>query len=181
MTSLAIATCALGGLKIVGSLGSLVAPDRARRAWQGFSRHQVAGWVLAAIDLFWVAWLILTTPPFSGMAKIAPMVYVGVPLIFFLVATFMDEMLAPRALGGLFLLLATPVLTAARDNLSYWSLFITLIAYVWVVVGMWIVVSPYRFRQFADYLSNDMQRFRRGNVTGLIVGVLLVTLGLAVY
>jgi hypothetical protein len=181
MTELAMLTCALGGLKIAGCLGSLYAPDQARRALTGFTRHEVSGWILTAIDLFWAGWLILHTPPFSAMPKIEPLVYLGAPLAFFLLVIFMDEMLAPRALGGLLLLIATPVLESARWHESEWTVVMKLIAYAWVVIGMFLVVSPYRYRQYVSLITGDGHRFRGSSILGLIVGILLVTLGLTVY
>jgi hypothetical protein len=181
MTELAIATCALGGLKIAGCLGSLYAPDQARRALNGFSRNEISGWVLTAICLFWSGWLILHTTPFSGVPRIEPLVYVGTPLAFFLLVIFMDELLAPRAAGGLLLLVACPILEGARQHESSLSLVMTLVMYVIVVFGMVLVVSPYRLRQLLAYLTHDRSRFRRSNFMGLVVGALLVTLGLTAY
>lgn len=181
MTTLAIATCTYAGFKIAGSLGALVAPEQARRCWRGFSRNDVTAWVLTAIDLFWAGYLVLTTPPFSAMPRINLLVYAGAPLAFFLMVVFMDEMLAPRALGGLLLLLATPFLDAARWGDNSWRYVITLLAYLWVIVGMWLVISPYRFRQFTDYVAGDGGRFKRTNIVGLAIGILLMALGLMVY
>ncbi len=181
MTQLAIATCALGGLNVACGLGSLYAPDQARRAWNAFARHEVLGWVLTAVNLFWASWLVLHTPPFIGMARIEPMVYVAAPLLFFLLVVFLDEMLAARSLGGFLLLLGGPVMMAARMNESPLSMIMTLLAYGWVIVGMVLVVSPFRLRDFAQFLTHDRRRFRSGNLVVLAVGVAMLTLGLAVY
>ncbi len=181
MSELAKFACALGGLEIAGCLVLLFAPDQGRRVLTGFSRHEVSGWLLTAIDVFWAGWLILHTPPFSVMKNIEPLVYLGAPLAFFLLVIFMDEMLAPRALGGFFLLIATPILESARWHESEWSLVMKLIAYAWVIVGMFLVVTPYRYRWFVSHFTRDCRRFRNGSLVGLVAGVFLVTLGLTVY
>ena len=181
MTDLALAACALGGAKVAASLGSLYAPDTARRTWLGFARHEIAGWVLTAIALAWACWLLLKTPPFSVMPRIEPMVYVGGPLAFFILVIFLDEMLASRALGGLLVLLANPVMAAARMNESPISVVMTLLAYAWAVYGMVLVVSPFRFRQLAEYITASRKRFRSGNLVGLGAGIVLLVLGAAVY
>jgi len=181
MTNLALATCALGGVKVAGSLGSLYAPDLARRIWLAFSRNDMTGWVLTAVDIFWACWLLLSTPPFSETPNIEPMVYVGGPLTFFILVIFLDELLAPRALGGFLLLLAEPVLALAREHASTWSLVMTAIAYLWIIYGMILVVSPFRFRKVAEVLTRDRKRFHAGNVFGFAVGCVLLILGVAVY
>ena len=56
-----------------------------------------------------------------------------------------------------------------------------LIAYAWVIVGMFLVVTPYRYRWFVSHFTRDCRRFRNGSLVGLVAGVFLVTLGLTVY
>lgn len=180
-SSLAVWTCVIGAVKIGGCLFSLYHPDRSRQMWRAFPRHDFSAWVLTAVDLSWSAWLILHTPPFSGMPRIEPMVYVATPLAFFVIVVFLDELLAARALGGLLLLTAAPVLTAARFNPSSWSVIMTLIAYALVIVGMIIVVSPYRLRQWVEPLIRDRRRYRTYNIAGLTVGAVLLLLALVAY
>jgi hypothetical protein len=181
MTPLAWFACAVGGCNIVGSLAGLYAPDRARRTLGGFARHDLWGWALTAADLAWAGWLILHTPPFSAMQNIQPMVYLGAPLAFFLVVVFLDEMLAARALGGLLLLLGSPIMMAARANESSLAFIMTLLAYAWVVAGMILVVSPFRLRQAATHLAADRQRFRSCAFFTLALGAFLLLLGLTAY
>lgn len=147
----------------------------------GFARNEIWGWILTAVDLAWAGWLVLHTPPFSAMKSIEPMVYVACPLAFFLVVVFLDEMLSARALGGFLLLLGSPLMMAARTHDSAWSLIMTLVAYVWVVLGMVFVVSPYRLRQMASALAEDGRRFRGWSLAGLAAGGSLLLLGLTVY
>jgi hypothetical protein len=180
-SSLAVLTSVLGGIKIAGCLFSLYQLDASRRAWRGFSRHEMSAWVLTGIDLCWAAWLVLHTPPFSGMPRIEPMVYVATPLAFFVIVVFLDELLAARALGGLLLLLAAPVLAAARANPSPFSVIMTVAAYAWVVAGMVWVVSPYLLRQALATLTHDRKRYRVYNLAGLGAGGAMLLLALVLY
>lgn len=181
MSELELVTCALGGALVILALASLYAPDAARRAWLGFARHDAAGWALTATGLAWACWLLLKTPPFSAMPRIEPMVYVGGPLAFFILVIFLDEMLAARALGGILLLLASPVLTAARMSESQASVVMTLLGYAGAIYGMVLVVSPFRLRRLAESVTADRNRFRAGNLAALAAGGLLLALGAFVY
>lgn len=181
MSHLAWLACVVGGFKIAGSVAALYSPDSARRVIGGFARHEIWGWVLTSVNLAWAGWLILHTPPFSAMPSIEPMVYLGGPLAFFLVVVFLDEMLAARALGGLLLLVGSPIMMAARESESGLSVVMTLLAYAWVVAGMVLVVSPYRLRQALAYLTIDRRRFRGWSLLGLGMGLVLLGLGLTVY
>ena len=166
---------------MAAALAGLYAPDRMRRALRAFPRHEISGWVLAAAALLWSGWLVLHTLPFSNMPRIETMVYVGAPVCFFAVVLYMDELLAPRALGGLLLLIAGPVLAATRLHDSRWSAIMTLLAYAWVIMGIVLVVSPFRFRRAFEPWLEDRRRFRMANYAGLVFGLVLITLALTVY
>lgn len=181
MTELATAAGAVGLVHVMSALAGLYAPDRTRRVLGAFPRHEVAGWLLAAAALLWAGWLVLHTLPFSNMARIETYVYIGTPVCFFAVVLYVDELLAPRALGGLLLLVANPVLTAARLHGSPLSVIMTLAAYAWVIVGMILVVSPFRFRRTLEAVVNDRNRFRALNLAGLLLGLVLLSLAFTVY
>ena len=181
MTKLATAAGAIGLLHLVSALAGLYAPDRARRALRAFPRHDVSAWVLTAAALGWSGWLVLHTLPFSNMARIETLVYVGTPVCFFAVVLYVDELLAPRALGGLLLLVAGPVLAAARLHDARLSLVMTLLAYAWIVTGMVLVATPYRFRRMCEPWLRDRARFRGLNLAGLALGLILIILACTVY
>jgi hypothetical protein len=178
---LATVAGAAGLLHLASALAGLYAPDRARRLLQAFPRHEVMGWILTAAAMLWAGWLVLHTLPFSNMARIETMVYLGTPVCFFAVVVYMDELLAPRALGGLLLLVASPVLASARLHDSTWTVVITLLAYAWVIAGMVLVVSPFRFRRVLEPWLADRKKFRNLNLTVLVLGVALLALALTVY
>ena len=181
MTKLATAAGSVGVLHVVSALAGLYVPDRVRRALLAFPRSEVAGWVLAAAALLWAGWLVLHTLPFSNMARIETIVYIGTPVCFFAVVLYVDELLPPRALGGLLLLLASPVLSAARLHGSSLSVVMTLLAYAWAIAGMVLVVSPFRFRRTLEPWLADRSRFRMLNLASLLFGIALVALALTAY
>lgn len=181
MTTLAIIACAIGGTKLLVSVASLYAPDTARRALLGLPRHDVAGWVLTAVSLFWAGWLLLNTPPFSEFVYIDPLVYVGMPFAFFALVLFLDELLAARALGGFLLLLAAPILAAARWHDSSFSLLLSLLTYIAIVFALLLVVAPYYLRTVLLFLTHNHTRFRIANLLGAGFGAFLLLLGLFVF
>jgi len=180
MTMLATFACAIGGLLMAGNTVAVVAPDFFRRLLQDFPRSRMPAWILVAVDLFWVFWVMLH----ASLGWFDPwkwLLYPALPLAFFLIIFFMDELLAPRALGGLLLLVANPILTAARWPETPWRLVMTVLAYVWVVAGMVLVLSPYRFRHLVEFVNRTTVRTRLGGVARFLVGALLLFLGLKVY
>lgn len=158
----------------------VAAPAWVRRIAVSFPRTPWCGWLLAAVDLAWAAWLLSEVPlgRFEGVKDYLPLL---TPVAFVVVAVFVDELLAARALGGLFVLVPAPLLDAARWNPSSWRLAVVVIAYVMVVAGMTLLLSPYWFRKTVQgLLARDS--LRRGVAwAGCLVGIGLIVLGLTVY
>lgn len=170
----------IGAMIVVVNGLALTAPEAIRQWARSFPRSRSWAWTLTAADLLWVAWIILRAP-LGRFENLKPAVYVAAPVLFFLIVFFMDELLAPRAAGGLLLLLANPILNAARWHPSVWRLVVTVLVYIWVVAGIVFVLSPYRFRDMIAWATESTQRLRALSAFRLAVGVALIGLGLWVY
>ena len=180
MLPLSTIAIALGCFIMVMNLPAVFAPAFFRRMATGFSRNVPAAWILTAIDVAWVAWIILHAA-LGRFEFLKPLVYVAAPVSFFAMVFFMDELLAPRALGGLLLLLANPVLNSARWLDTQWRLVMIVIAYVWVIAGITFVLSPFRLRQAAEWGTKTDFRCILGGSIRVLVGALVLFLGLKVY
>ncbi|MFH0954105.1 MAG: hypothetical protein V1873_07230 [Verrucomicrobiota bacterium] len=172
--------CALGTFIVIVNVPAVVAPAVFRRVAQAFPRNRPAAWLLTAFDLGWVSWVILHAA-LGRFEFLKPAVYAAAPLSLLAIVFYMDELLAPRALGGLLLLIANPVLNAARWHPSEWRLVMTVVAYAWVVAGIVLILSPYRFRQVAAFMTKTDARCRALGLVRLCVGACFLFLGLKVY
>ena len=182
MTTLPLSTMAqlVGGILAALSLPAFIAPESSRRGLQAFTRNVRAGWLLAAVDMVWVAWIVLNAS-LGRFEHLKPAVYVIAPVCFLMLVNYLDEMLASRSLGGLLLLVANPILYSARWHDSSWRLVMPVLAYVIVVIGMTLVLSPYRFRDAVAVLASTPARCRALGLAGLAVGGAVVALGALVY
>ncbi len=178
--SLANLACAIGTVVAVLNISAFLAPGLFRKMVLSFPRNKAAAWVLTAVDLYWVAWIVLHAA-LGRFEFLKPYIYFAAPVSFLLIIFFMDELLAPRALGGFILLLADPILTAARWHPSNWRYVMTVLAYVWVIAGIIFVLSPYRLRQLLEFGTKTDWRCRVGGAIRFLAGVALVYLGLRVY
>ena len=196
MTLVFAAACAL----LHGLL--LARPHQVRIALNRFPRDRLAGRLLTAAALFWTVLLLYHTD-FGGFnwLKHLPIRYVpwlealtGTPfaflqhtvvwagaLAYILIVKYMDELLAPRALGGLLLLIPSPLLDAARWLDTNWRWIIALVAYALVIQGIVLVLSPYRFRQVANWLVNNPRHRILTARAGLASSALLFVLALWKY
>src|SRR5215212_831633 len=85
------------------TIPSIIKPDLVRTWTMALPRSRVAGVILLSIAAAWSLWLLLTMEmgEFSSFRK--PLL-VALPIGYFLVMRFVDEFLAVRALGILYLL-----------------------------------------------------------------------------
>ena len=180
MISLSTMAIALGCFLMAVNLPAIFAPAFFRRMATRFSRNAPAGWALLAVDVVWVAWIIFhaSLGPFD---PVKPLIYVAAPVSFFAMVFFMDELLAPRALGGLLLLMANPVLNSARWLDTQWRLVMVVIAYIWVIAGITFVLSPFRLRQSAEWGTKTDFRCILGGSIRFLAGAFVLFLGLKVY
>jgi hypothetical protein len=180
MSKLALIATVLGAFIMIVNLPAVVAPSLFRRAALWFPRSKAPAWLLTAFDLAWVAWVMLHA--YLGRFEfLKPAIYAAAPIACVLLIVFLDELLAPRALGGLLLLIANPVLAVARWHESEWRLVITVIAYAWVVAGMILVLMPYRFRSVADFVTRTNRRCVLLGLVRVALGACVLFLGLKVY
>ena len=181
MSELSIVALLLGLFALtVGGL-SLLIPARIRAGLAAFPRSIWPGRILAVIDLIWAAYA-LSLMHLGMFDAWKVHLYWLVPVAIFLCVKYLDELLSPRALGGFFLLVAGPVLNIARWHPSEWRLVVTVIAYVWILLGLTFLLSPWWFRRLAPWIAGSNDHVVR--ITGLIkalAGLGLIALALLVY
>lgn len=178
--TLSTAALLLGGVLVALHLPPLLFPAASRKLALGIPRGDWIAWGLTAIALTWTALIVLNAPlgRFDGWK---PALYVVAPLAFIFIVLFLDELLAPRALGGLMLLAANPILNVARWHPSGLRLVVTTLVYLGVLLGMVLVLSPYRLRQLLDFWMRDPIRCRVGAALGVFTGGALILLAVTVY
>ena len=138
----------LGALGVVAGLVALRFPVALRAGLAAFPRSKWPGWILAAVCVFWVAWVIRHAA-LGRFEAVKPLIPVLAVVGFGAIVWFLDELLAPRALGGLLLLLANPMLNGVRWSDSPWRYAVVLIAYAWVIAGCVLMLHPWAFRKAA--------------------------------
>lgn len=151
-------------------------PSHAANALRCFPRSRAAAWSCSAAALGWTAWIVHGAS-LGRFAFLEPWVLPAAPVVLILVNRYMDELLAPRALGGLFLLAANPMLMAVRMHPSAWSRVPALIAYLCILAGIALVLSPHLFRRALAPLLRAPQRLRRAGAILAGSGVAMTLLG----
>lgn len=96
---------------------------------------------------------------------------------------FVQDFLAVRGLAVVLLLLAKLMVDTGRPLLpvTHWVWVIQGWAYLLVVAGIWLTVSPWRLRDFLNWATANEQRIRVGSIFRLAFGLFVVVLGLTKY
>lgn len=155
-------------------------PARVRAGLTAFPRSIWPGRVLAAIDMIWAAYAL--SQMHLGMFDTWKVhLFWLTPVGIVLCIVYLDELLSPRALGGLLLLAAGPVLNIARWHPSDWRLVIAALAYLWIGAGLLFLLSPWWFRRIALFTAKNDAAIHIGGAVKVISGIGLILLAFFVY
>ena len=178
--SLQTAGLIAGLFLLLVSVPGLIKPELARGFAQRLPRSRVAGFTLLTVDLFWSLWLLATMEmgEFSSFRR--PLLII-LPIGFFLVLRFVDEFLAVRALGILFLLGAEPLLDAAFFRTETSRLLVTVFAYLLIVVGLFWVTMPYLLRDQINWSARTPGRWRLTHGLALLYGAAILACAVTRY
>lgn len=171
MSELSIVTWVIGLLTAAGGVMTWLFPAQTRSGWMAFPRSVWPGRLLAAGDLIWAAYE-FTLMHLGLFDAWKVHLYWLTPIAIFLCITYLDDLLSPRALGGFLLLVAGPVLDIARWHPSDWRLVIAILAYLWILIGLLFLLSPWWFRRITIWLTG------RGDGAVRFIGALNVLFGL---
>jgi hypothetical protein len=180
MTRLAITSTIIGVASIAGRMPGIVAPKQFGEAVRKFPRSVLWGRILMGVCAVW-AGIVMFNAATDDWAWARPLVVIGVPIAYWVVIQFADQFLALRAMAALMLLIAKLMVDAADQSELPLRLIVTVLAYIWVCVAVWMAGAPHQVRDVVGFITANDTRCRVACFLGACVGALLVALGLCVY
>ena len=180
MTRLAITSTILGVVGIAGRVPGIVAPEKFGEALRKFPRSTFWGRVLMGVCAVW-AGVVMFNAATDDWAWARPFVAIGVPVAYWLVIQFADQFLAVRAVAALLLLIAKIMVDAADRSELPLRLVVTVLAYIWVCIAIWMASAPHQVRDVIGFVTSNTCRCRLACFFGMCVGALLLVLGVRVY
>ncbi|MGD0016543.1 MAG: hypothetical protein ABSC38_03375 [Verrucomicrobiia bacterium] len=181
MNRLALTSTIIGAIIIVARAPGLVVPDKFRAASLKFPRSVFWGRVLMAVAAAWVGIAMFTAADNDWPSWAKPAIIIGVPIAYVLVINYADQFLTFRGLAVLLLLAAKIMVDAADTSNLPARLFVTTLAYIWVVAAMWMTIAPHHFRDLIGWSMSNNTRCRIVCSIGGAIGLTLLVLGLFVY
>ena len=150
----------LTGLTLVAIGGALFSGNAAvASALRAFPRSQRATWVLFGTATIWFLYRVLHLSPadfgeyrvalFTGFAAVAVFSFWCVP-----------DFLAVRGLAALVLLAAMPLLEAGYMNYQPSVYPLKIFVFLCIALAIWLGASPYRMRDFFEWLYGAPKRAR---------------------
>lgn len=170
----------VGLLLIAAHVYALAVPGRTKSFLHALPRSRTWGTALLAISAVWAFWLVWTMD-LGEFQRLRTALIVAVPAGAVLTWRFVDEFLAVRALGILALLAAEPLLEAAylRPELS--RLLLVLLAYAWILSGLFLVGMPYILRDLIAWVIGQRARFRQAAIAGFVCGLAILACAITLW
>ena len=170
----------IGVLATAGGLVGVLRPDLIRKSIELFPRSTVPAWILTALCC-WLGAKEALGMNMGFLDAYKKYIYIISPAVFIASVVYMKELLAPRALGGFLLLIAVPILQIARWHESPLRLVVVVLAYLWIIYGLVLLMSPWYFRKLSAPVMENESRFKAIALAKTAVGVVLLLLGLFAY
>ena len=184
MTNVSLSSFAIG-LGLIAALPAvfgLTSPEKFRDVMRKFPRSTARGWFLMLLGTGWFVHNVNQeqVADFESYKKILLSFFAGVGIASCL---FVRDFLAVRGAAVVMLLLAKWMVDTCRPLIgtSGWVVLWQAWAYVFVVAGIWLTVSPWRMRDLIDWATASEQRIRITCGARLAFCLLIVLLGATVY
>jgi hypothetical protein len=145
-----------------------------------FPRHY--GWGVAlSVPAFLWAMLLLACVDMGEFFFLRRYFLLGLPVGFVLIVTQVREFLAVRALGCLMLLAAGPVLASAFLQPQSSRLLLPILAYAWILGGLYLVGMPYLLRDAIGWVLKRAWAWQAAVWGGVVYGLALLIAALLWY
>ncbi len=170
----------LGVALIASHIVALLKGESVQSFLKDFPRNRAAGIVLMTINAIW-AWWVVSSMDLGEFSALKQKILFVIPIAYLLVVIFVEEFLAVRALGTLMLLASCVLLDSAwfqfPETFPQSKLLMPILAYAWIIIGMFWVGMPYLMRDQISWLHQSAPRWKGACIGGIVYGVL--TLGCA--
>jgi len=147
-----------------------------------FPRNLPAGIFLMLLGTAWFLWIV-NQEPIADFSAYKPAMMIAFGAVGLLTCVFVQDFLAVRGLAVVMLLLAKLMLDTGRPHLgeSPFVLVIQAWAYVFVILGIWFTIAPWRLRDLLAWATATKERTRLLSGVRLVFAVFVLILGLTAF
>ena len=179
---LSLLSILLGAGMAVPQVYGLATPTKLAAAVRKFPRNLPVGVALMLLATAWFLWIV-NAEPIADFSAYKPAMLAGFAAVGVLSCFFVQDFLAVRGLAVLLLLLAKLMVDTGRPHLgqSPFVLVIQAWAYVFVVLGIWFTIAPWRLRDILTWATATEARTRLLCGMRLAFAAFILILGLTAF
>lgn len=170
----------LGLITLLLNLPGVLQPAKFASAARAFPRNTAIGFLLMLAATGWFIYYVSleTVSDFAHMKRFLYLFFAAVGIG---TCIFVRDFLAVRGLACLLLLLAKLVTDNARLVDSDWRLVMVTWAYLWVIAGIWLTISPWKLRDWIQWLTASESRTKLLSGLRVAFGAFVIALGFIVF
>lgn len=182
MTKLSTLSIVLGLGVAVPQIFGIANPSAFAERVRKFPRNLPLGIVLMLVGTAWFLWN-LSQESVADFASYKDWLFAGFAFVGIGSCIFVQDFLAVRGLAVVLLLLAKLMVDTGRPMLlvTHWTLVIQAWAYLMVIAGIWLTISPWRLRDLLNWATANEQRVRISSAIRLAFGLFIALLGFTVF
>src|ERR1017187_10033686 len=160
----------------------LAKPAQLAAAARKFPRNLPIGIALMLLGTAWFVYNV-NIEPIADFSAFKPYMMAGFIAVGIGSCIFVQDFLAVRGLAVVLLLLAKLMLDTGRPHIgeSPFVVFIQAVAYVYVVLGIWLTITPWRLRDFINWATATDARTRLLSGVRLAFAAFVLILGLTTF
>lgn len=180
--NLSVLAIAIGIILAAPQAYGLLKPAAYGSAARSFPRSLPWGYALTLLATIWFLWN-LSQESVADFAAFKNVLFAGFAAVGLGTCIFVQDFLAVRGLALVLMLLAKLMVDTGRPHLMHGPavLVFQALAYVFVIAGMWLTVSPWRLRDWLNWKTATEQRVKLCCALGLAVGLTVAVLGILKY
>ncbi len=179
---LSLLSILLGVGMSVPQVYALTKPAEFTAAARRLPRNVPVGVALMLLATAWFLWIV-NAEPIADFSAYKPAMMAAFAAIGVLTCIFVQDFLAARGLAVMLLLLGKLMVDTGRPHLgqSPFVLVIQTWAYVLIVAGIWLTITPWKLRDLVEFATATHNRIRIGSAVRLAFALFIVALGLTVF
>jgi hypothetical protein len=179
---LSLLSILLGVGMSVPQIYGLTKPVQFAAAARKFPRNLPAGIFLMLLGTAWFLWIV-NQEPIADFSAFKPYMMAAFAAVGILACIFVQDFLAVRGLAVVALLLGKLMVDTGRPHLgdSPWVLVIQSWAYLLIVMGIWLTITPWRLRDILNWATANETRVRIGSTIRLAFALFILLLGLTAF
>lgn len=178
--SLQITGLAAGILLLVSHAFGLWKPEATIKFAKVFPRSRFFGTLFLLLAAVW-SFVLVTGIDLGEFSPLRHIMLLGIVAGAVLSWLYAEEFLAVRALGMLLLLAAEPLLESCALRFEPSRLLIVMLAYAWIIAGLFLVGMPYLLRDAIHFLTAKKTLWRAAALCGFVYGAALIVAAIFVW